>query len=100
MLEIEEIESIEKSIKSSYNLKEIFCFVNQRRTLKLIIYNKNIQKKLKVNIVDYKNASGKYKVGRRNGKGSEYTQNTNILIFEGEYMVFKWKKKWKRQKIL
>ncbi len=27
-----------------------------------------------------------YKIGGKNGKGKEYNINTNILIFEGEYL--------------
>jgi len=30
--------------------------------------------------------SGKYTIGRKNGKGREYKLNINRLIFEGEYL--------------
>ena len=76
MLKTEEIKSnanIWKSIKSSFNLNEIFSFLNTKQKLDIIIYNKEIQKKLKINIEDYKEISGKYKIGGKNGKGSEYT---------------------------
>ena len=52
-------------IKSYHNLKEIFSFLEQRIKLDIIIYNKQFQKMLGVNIEDYKKASGKYKVGEK-----------------------------------
>ena len=73
------------SIKSCHNLTLIFNFVYEKEKLKLIIYNKELQNKLNVNIEDYKNLSRKYKVGERNGFGREYELETNKLIFEGEY---------------
>ena len=73
-------------IKSSYNLVEIFSFLNKKKRLNVIIYNNQIQKILGVNLQNYKETSGKYKIGEKNGKGKEYTQNTNILVFDGEYI--------------
>ena len=37
-------------------------------------------------IEDYKKISGKYKIIDKNGFGKEYELDTNILIFEGEYL--------------
>ena len=78
--------NIEKSIKSLYILKDIFSFLSENQKLNIIIYNKHIQKKLDINIQDYKRISGKYKEGEKNGKGKEYNISTNIMIFEGEYL--------------
>ena len=50
----------------------------------MIIYNKDLQNILGVDIQNYKNISGKYKI-EKNGIGKEYELDTNILIFEGEY---------------
>ena len=77
--------NIRRDIKSSYNLDKIFSFLDQRLKLDIIIYNKQMQKIIGVNIQDYKNLSGRYKRGVKNGKGAEYILNTNNLIFEGEY---------------
>ena len=74
-----------KDIKSSYNIKRIFSFLYEKQKLKMIVYNKELQKKCLIYIEDYKKISGKYKKGEKNGKGEEYTIYTNILIFEGEY---------------
>ena len=86
MVEFEEIKCHIKDIKSSYNLEGIFSFLEQIQKLNIIIYNKNLQMMLGVNLHDYKNISKRYKIGEKNGKGSEYTLNTNKLIFEGEYI--------------
>jgi len=73
------------SIKSSYILNEIFTFINEKQKLNMVIYNKQLQKMLDVGIRRYQKISGKYKEGKKNGKGKEYIVNTNKLIFEGEY---------------
>ena len=74
------------SIKSQYNLKLVFSFLNKKQKMNMIMYNKELQRKLDVDIVEYKKLSGKYKIGEKNGKGKEYKLNTNELIFEGEYI--------------
>ena len=74
------------SIKSEYNIKEVFSFLGRKELLNLIIYNKQFQKFFEINIEDYKKISGKYKVGKKDGRGKEYILNTKILKFEGEYI--------------
>jgi len=82
----EEIKSNLKSIKSSYNLEQIFSFLNMKRKLNIIIYNKYMQKVLKYDIGDYRTISGKYKEGGKNGEGCEYILHTKKLLFKGEYL--------------
>ena len=77
--------NIEKSIESIYILKDIFSFLSEKRKLKIIIYNKNLQKKLDINIDNYKRIRRIYKEGGKNGKGKEYDYNGK-LYFEGEYL--------------
>ena len=43
-----------KNIKNKYILKEIFDYLQQKRLLKLIKINKNLQKELYIGINDYK----------------------------------------------
>ena len=86
MDKLEEIKYKINSIKSQYILKLVYSFLNEKQKLNMIIYNKELQKKLDVDIEEYKKVSGKYKVGEKNGKGKEYELNTNKLIFEGEYI--------------
>ena len=83
---IEKIKYNWKNIKSLYNLNEIFSFFNISRKLKIIIFNKELQKKLGIDIEDYKKMRRKYIVGERNGKGKEYDYFNDKLIFEGEYL--------------
>ena len=77
--------NLRRDIKSTYNLNSIFSFLEKRQILNMILYNKQLQNILRINIQDYKNISGRYKIGEKNGKGSEYALNTNNLVFEGEY---------------
>ena len=86
MEKVEGKKSIINSIKSPYILELVFSFLYERNKLNMIIYNKQLQKKLGVDIEDYKKTSGKYIVDEKNGKGKEYTINTNTMIFEGEYL--------------
>ena len=74
------------SIKSSYILKNIFSFLDNKEIYEIIIYNKQIQANLQINIDDYKKLSGKYKEGEKNGIGKEYLLNGKTLVFEGEYL--------------
>ena len=100
MDEFEYIESKVKlrDIKSSFIIKIIFSFLSEKKILDMIMYNKKLQNMLSLDIEDYKELSGKYKIGEKNGKGKEYKINTNYLLFEGEYL--NGKKKWKRKRIL
>ena len=77
--------NLEKSVKSPEILKKILSHLEYRNKLRLVSYSKQIQKKLKLNINDYKNESKREIIGERNGKGKEYKLGSNVLIFEGEY---------------
>ena len=75
MSEFEKIKyniNLEKDIKSFHNTEEIFSFLDQKEKLEMIIYNKELQKKLSVSIQDYKNINGRYKIVENNGKGREF----------------------------
>ena len=74
-----------KNINSSYIAKQIFSILNDKIQLKLIIYNKQLQKNFGINITNYKIFSGKYKIIDKNGKGKEFNIFNDELIFEGEY---------------
>ena len=60
------------NIKSSFILKNIFDNLSDRIKFKLILYNKKLQYKLHINIIDFRRLSGRYIIGERNGKGKEY----------------------------
>ena len=82
------------AIKSTYILKIIFEHVNELTKLNIIRYNKTLQDKLDINIMNYIIFGRKCFIGDKNGKGKEYFINyTPIysgcydkLIFEGKYL--------------
>ena len=76
---------LRKVLKSNYIFAEVFNFLDEKKKLKMVIYNQKIKNKLGINLNDYKRVSGKKQVGERNGKGKEFTLDKNILVFEGEY---------------
>ena len=71
-------------VKQYFVFNIVFPYINKKRKLDLIIYNKNIQNLFNINIKDYKSQSGKYKIGEKNGFGKEYDFDDKLL-FEGEY---------------
>ena len=95
-------------IKSFYINKKIFFLLYEKRKLSLFKYNKNLQNKFNINLINYKLFSdrivihgedgiskeynnneqliyeGQYSKGKRNGKGKEYSGEE--IIFEGEYL--------------
>ena len=76
--------NLEKEIKSTYIFKIIFSYLQIKKKLSLIIYNKIFQKKLYIDIDHYKNIIGKTRE-IKNGKGREYNFKGR-LIFKGEYL--------------
>ena len=74
-----------ENVKSKYILKIIFSYSNEKRKLKLIKYNKNLQNKMDIEITHYKFFSGRYIVYEENRKGKEYNFEDG-LVFEGEYL--------------
>ena len=85
MSEIKEIINLRREINSIHVFRKIFSFLDERRKLNIIIYSNQLQKELEVDFQAYKNMSGRYKIGGKNGEGKEYILNSDILIFEGEY---------------
>ena len=76
--------NIIKFIKSKYIINNIFSYIYKNKKLELIKYNKKYQKIFKIDINYYKEISGKFIKGERNGEGKEYNED-NKLLFEGEY---------------
>ena len=73
------------NVKSSYILKIFFSFVEEKKKLKLVKYNKNLQQKIDISIFNFIHFKGKYIIYKSKGKGKEY-DDCNDLIFEGEYL--------------
>ena len=64
--------NLKSSVKSIYILRYILSFIPEKRKLNIIIYNKELQNKLGINIEYYKKISGKFKISKRNRFGKEY----------------------------
>ena len=73
------------NVKSSFVLNEIITYINEKRKLELVKYNRTLQNKLNINIINYHLLGKKYKIEEKNGKGKEYNINDKLL-FEGEYL--------------
>ena len=98
------------NIKSTYIIKYLFAFIDDRRKLKMLRYNKSVQNRIDINIMNYKRFANKYIIkeeniikeyniyndelifegeylnGKRNVKGKEYNSYNDKLIFKGEYL--------------
>ena len=52
--------NILKKLRSDYFIQKLFNYLHKRKSLETIKYNKNIQKRMNININDYKEYSEKY----------------------------------------
>jgi len=75
-----------EKMKSTYYIIKLFLYIDDRKKLKLIKYNKKTQKLLDININNYKLFKRKYVVFNKNGIAKEYGIYDDKLIFEGEYL--------------
>jgi len=75
-----------KNIKSTYFIKIIFKYIDEKHKLKLVKCNKDFQKNIDININNYKYFSGRYIIYETNGIAKEYYGENDALIFEGEYL--------------
>ena len=75
-----------KKIKSLYFIKLIYEYVDEAQKLKLIRYNKGLQKFLDISLIHYKHFKGNYIKFEPNGIVKEYKGFSGRLIYEGEYL--------------
>ena len=101
-----------ENIRSKYILKYIIFHISEKKKLNLIRYNKCIQTKLNIKLLNYKIVScnyitiyendkngkiydayknmlvfdGEFSNGNKNRRGKEYDNNSGRLIFEEEYL--------------
>ena len=73
-------------VRSRYILELIFSIIDENYKLYIIKYNNNLKNILELDLAYYKNFSGRYKIGEKNGRAKEYSLNSKILLFEGEYI--------------
>ena len=57
-----------ENIKSKYILKNLFFYISEKKKLTLVKYNKNLQTKLNITLLNYKIFSGKYRIISENNK--------------------------------
>ena len=58
-----------KNVKSSYFTQLIFSDISEGRKLKLLKHNKNLQKEMNINLINYKFFSQRYIIYDSNRKG-------------------------------
>ena len=75
-----------ENIKTSFFIKKIFSFIDERKKLKIIKYNKSLQNCVDINLINYQFFSWRYIVYEKDGKGKEYFGANDTLLFEGEYL--------------
>ena len=85
-INITELINLKKFLKSKYILKELFSFLDEKRKLKIIQYNKKYNELLEIDIKQYKDKSGKLKVSEKHGYTRIYDLDKMNLIFEGSYL--------------
>ena len=74
------------NIKSLFIIKKIFSLLKSNKKLEVLISNKKLQNIFELDIEGYIKASNRYKIAEKNGGGKEYLKDTNIIIFEGNYL--------------
>ena len=87
-----------RKIRSLYNSKVLFSHLEDKQKLKLIKFNKSLQKAIAINLTNYKFLSWNYIYNESNGKIKEYNGYTDDIIFEGEYLEGKRHSKGKEYK--
>ena len=75
-----------ENIKSIIIMKKFFTYLNEEIILKIIKYNKRIQRKINISLIDFKLISGKYIIYESNKLMKEYNSFNDELLFEGEYL--------------
>ena len=74
------------NIKYKYITKIILSQLNEAKKLKLIRYNKNLQKIFDIEPIIFKFYSSKCVIYEKDGKAKEYSNFDDNLLFEGEYL--------------
>ena len=78
--------NLQKAVESKNIIVGIFGLLDKDKKLNIITYNKKMKNILGICLDDYKKRSVKVFVGERDGIGKEYIKDTNIIVFEGQYV--------------
>ena len=88
-----------EKVKSIFFLKNIFSYISENVLLNLIVYNKDLQKKLDKKLINYKLMRWKYIIPKENNKEKIYSAYNDELIIECEYLNGKRNGKYKEYDI-
>ena len=77
---------IQNKVYTNNIYKKLFSYVIEKRKLKLIKYDKDLQNKIDISLNNYKFYSGKYIIYEEKGKGKEFKGVNDKLIYEGEFL--------------
>ena len=77
-----------ENIKSNNIFKVVISHLKDIIKFKLVKYNKSLQNKLKIDLIEYRRFSKKYIIyeDKGKGKGKEFNGINDILIYEGEFL--------------
>ena len=75
-----------ENIKTSFFSKILFSYINEKKKLDIVKYNKTIQNNLEITLVNYKEYSGRYIIYENKRKGKIYDAYQDILLYEGEIL--------------
>ena len=74
-----------KNVKTSFFLRVLFSYMDEKQKLELIKYNKSLKVNLNISLFNYKFYSDKYIIYESDGKVKEFSID-GFLLFEGEYL--------------
>ena len=74
------------NILSFYFIKKLFSNVNEKIKLGVAKYNKSLQNKINISLINYKVFSEAYIIYETNGNAKKYDGYNNMLLFEGGYL--------------
>ena len=82
-----ESDNFDKSrmFKNTKLMNILFSYLDEKRKLKIIKYNKNLQQMNEISLFNYIILSGRYIEYESKTKGKEYNWG-NVLIYEGEFL--------------
>ena len=77
---------MQENIKSYFFIKNLFDLLLEKNKLEIAKYDKRLQKKIDISLINYKFFSGKYLIMEPNRKGKDFYGYDDKLRFEGEYL--------------
>ena len=75
-----------KCFKSIFFLKGLLNCIITKKLLKLIKYNKSLQKEMDLDIIDYKSFSRRFIAYKNKTNGVEVLAINNSVLYEGEFL--------------